>query len=48
MRLAPITVTCMPHVSMSQEASGAAVKKDGLEMELSVLVSRDELIQLFS
>lgn len=47
MRLGPTTVTFMPHVSMSQEASGVAVKKDGLEMELSVLVSVNKLVQLF-
>lgn len=35
----PTTVTCMPHVSTSQEASNVAAEKAGLEMASNVLVS---------
>lgn len=39
MKLVPTTVTCMPHVSTSQEASNVAAEKAGSEMASNVLVS---------
>lgn len=38
-KLVPTTVTCMPPVSTSREASSAAAEKAGLEMASNALVS---------